>query len=81
MTGLYCLLQTKEGLLLLLVPSLHFTVLLLKHFSIMLRNVGGGGGRHNDIETRAKNFFFHLYIVDLGTIMGFLDKLNRTLKA
>jgi len=28
-----------------------------------------------------KTFFFRLYIVDLGTIMEFLDKLNRTLKA
>ncbi len=28
-----------------------------------------------------KNFLFYLYIVDLGIIMEFLDKLNRTLKA
>jgi len=53
-------------------------VLLLKYFSVILRNVRKGGGRHNDIETRAKNFFFHLCVVDLGTIMGFSDKLNRT---
>ena len=26
-----------------------------------------------------KNFSFHLCIVDLGTVMEFLDKLNRTL--
>ena len=67
--------------MLLLVLSLYFTVLLLKYFSIVLRNVGGSGGRHNDIETRVKNVLFHLYIVDLGTIMEFSDKLNRTLKA
>ena len=67
--------------MLLLMSLLYFTVLLLEHFSIILRNVRGGRGRHNDIETRAKNFFFHLCIVDLSTIMGFLDKLNRTLKA
>jgi len=36
----------KEELLLLLMLSLYFMVLLLKHFSIMLRNVGGGGERH-----------------------------------
>jgi len=71
----------KKGLLLLLVPLLHFMVLLLEHFNIVLRNVGGGGGRHNNIETRAKNVLFHLYIVDLGTITGFSDKLNRTSKA
>ena len=28
-----------------------------------------------------KTFFFHLCIVNLGTITGFLDKLNRTSKA
>ena len=37
-----------------------------------------GRRRHSNIETRAKNFSFHLYIVDLGTIIGFSDKLNRT---
>ena len=55
-TGLHCLLQSKDGLLLLLMPSLHLMVLLLKYFSIVLRNIGGGGERHNDTETRAKNF-------------------------
>ena len=60
---------------------LYFTVLLLEHFSVVLRNVGEGRERHDNIETRAKNFFFHLYIVDLGTTTEFLDKLNRTLKA
>jgi len=79
MTGLHCLLQIKEGLLLLLMLLLYFMVLLLKHFSIILRNVGGGRERHNNTETRAKNFFFCLCIVDLGTIIRFLDKLNRTL--
>jgi len=74
-------LQSKEGLLLLLMILLHLTALLLKQFSIVLRNVGGDGGRHNNTETRVRNFFFCLYIVDLGTIMGFSDKPNRTLKA
>jgi len=81
MMGLHYLLQTKEGLLLLLMLSLHFIALLLKHFSIMLRNVGEGGERHDNIETRAKNILFYLYIVNLGTIMGFSDKPNRTSKA
>jgi len=79
-TGLCYLLQSKERLLLLFMPLLHLMVLLLKHFSIVLRNVGEGGKRHNDIETRAKNFLFYLCIVDLGTIMGFLDKPNKTSK-
>ena len=81
MTGLCCLLQSKERLLLLLMPSLYLTALLLEHFSIVLRNVRGSGERHDNTETRVKNFFFHLCIVDLGTITGLLDKLNRTLKA
>ena len=73
--------QLKEGLLLLLMLLLHLTVLFLEYFSVILRNVRGSGGRHDNIETRAKNFFFHLCIVDLGTITGLSDKLNRTLKA
>jgi len=71
----------KEGLLLLLMLSLYFMVLLLKHFSIMLRNVGEDRKRHNNTETRAKNILFHLCIVNLGTITGFSDKPNRTSKA
>jgi len=81
MTGLSCSLQMKEGLLLLFMLLLHFTVLLFKHFSVILRNIRGSRGRHNDTEIRAKNFFFHLCIVNLSTITEFLDKLNRTLKA
>jgi len=46
----------KEGLLLLLMPLLHFMVLLLKHFSIILRNVGEGGRRYYDTEARIKKF-------------------------
>ena len=60
-TSFCCLLQMKERLLLLLMP-----LLLLEHFSIVLRNVRGGGKRHNDMETRAKSFFFHLCIINLG---------------
>ena len=47
----------------------------------MLRNVREGRERHDDTETRAKNILFHLCIVNLGTIMGFSDKPNRTSKA
>jgi len=68
----------KKRLLLLLMLSLHFLALFLKHFSVILKNVGGSKERYNNTETRAKNFFFHLYIVDLGTITGFSDKPNRT---
>ena len=41
-----------------------------------------GEERHDNTETRAKKTLFSVYVfVDLGTIMGFLDKPNRTLKA
>ena len=33
------------------------------------------------IQEKVKIFSFCLYIVDLGTIIGFSDKLNKTLKA
>ena len=39
------------------------------------------GERYSDIEEKMKNFLFCLYIINLGTIMDSLDKLNRTLKA
>ena len=63
------------------MPLLYLTALLFEHFSIVLRNIGGGRGRHDNTETRAKNFFFHLCIVDLGIITGFSDKSNKTSKA
>ena len=63
------------------MSPLLFLLLLFKYFGIILGNVRRDGGRHNDIETKAKTFLFCLYIVDLGTITGFLDKLNRTSKA
>jgi len=47
----------KEGLLLLLIPLLHFMALLFKHFSIMLRNIGEGRKRHNNAEEKTKTFF------------------------
>jgi len=81
MMGFCYLLQSKEGLLVLLMPLLHLPVLFLKHFSIVLGKVRVGGERYNDIEIRAKNSLFCLYIVDLGTITEFLDKPNRTSKA
>jgi len=46
-----------------------------------LGNIGGDRGKHDNIEAKAKTFLFYLYIVDLSTITGFLDKFNRTLKA
>ena len=51
--------------------SLHFPVLLFKHVSIVLEDVGEDGGRHDDVEEKAKTFLFCLYIVNLGTIMEF----------
>ena len=63
MTGFYCLLQSKEGSLLLLMSSLHLPALLLKHFSVILRKVRVGGKRHNDTETRVKNSFFPVYVL------------------
>jgi len=65
-----------QELLLLLV-----SLLLFKHFSIILGNVRGGGERHDDTEAKAKTFLFYLCIVDLGTITGFSDKFNKTSKA
>ena len=66
--------QLDQELLLLFVSLLHF-----KNFGVLLENIGEDGGKHNDIETKAKTFFC-LCIVDLGTITRFLNKLNRTLK-
>ena len=63
MTGFCCLLQSKEGSLLLLMSSLHLPALLLEHFSVILGKVGVGGRRHNDTETRVKNSFFSVYVL------------------
>jgi len=72
----------KERLLFLLMLSLYFMVLLFEYFSIMLRNVKGGREKHYDTEARVKKKVpFYLCIVNLSTITGFSDKLNRTLKA
>jgi len=64
----------------ILMPLLHLITLFLEHFSVVLRNVRGGGRRHDNTETRAKKLLLHLCIVDLGTIIEFSDKLNRTSK-
>jgi len=58
MMGFRCLLQSKEGLLLLLMLLLHLTALLLEHFSIVLGNVRVGGGKHDNTEKRAKKLSF-----------------------
>ena len=72
MTGLYYLLLSDLELLLLFMPSLHFTVLFFKHFSIILGNIGGNEGRDSNIEEeKVKASLFYLYIVNLGIIMGF----------
>ena len=81
MTGFCCLLQLKEGLLLLLMLSLHLTVLLLEHFSVVLERSEWAGEDMIIQKQEQKNSLFRLYIVDLGTIMGFSDKPNRTSKA
>ena len=52
------------------MSSLYFSLLLFKYFSIILGDVRVNGGRHGNIEEKTKKNFF-LYIVDLGTIMGF----------
>ena len=62
------------------MPLLHFTTLFFKYFSIVLENVRESRERHDNVEEKTKSFLFHLCIVDLGTIMEFLDKFNRTLK-
>ena len=71
-TGLYYLLLLDLELLLLFMPSLHFTVLFFKHLSIILGNIRGNGGRNsNTEEKKVKISLFYLYIVNLGIIMGF----------
>jgi len=65
-----------QKLLLLLVPSLHFTTLFFEHFSIVLENIREN---RDNVEEKAKSFLFCLYIVDLDTITEFLDKFNKTL--
>jgi len=47
----------KEGLLLLLVLSLHFMALLFEHFSVVLRNVREGRRRHDNTEEKTKTSF------------------------
>ena len=59
----------------------YFLLLFFKYFSIVLGNVGESRGRHDNTKVKAKTFLFCLCIIDLDTIMEFLDKLNRTLKA
>ena len=63
------------------MPLLYFLVLLFKHISVILGNTGRNGRRHDNIEERQKKFSFCLYIVDLSTITGSSNKLNKTLKA
>jgi len=61
----------SQELLLLLMPFLHFIVLLFKYFSIVLGDVGENGRKYGDTEEKAKTFLFCLCIVNLGTIMEF----------
>jgi len=78
--GFCCLFQAGLELLLLFVLLLYFLALLFKHLSISLENIGKNEKRHDNTEEKQKKFFFCLYIVNLGTIMGSSDKLNRTSK-
>jgi len=52
----------SQELLLLLVPSLHFIVLLFKYLSIVLGDVRENRGRHSDTEKRQK-LFFSVYVL------------------
>ena len=63
------------------MSPLYFLLLLFKHFIIVLGNIGGSRRRHDDTKAKAKTFLFYLCIVNLDTIMEFLDKFNRTSKA
>ena len=74
-----CLFQAGLELLLLFMLLLHFLVLLFKHFYISLGNVRKWGRRYDNIRKSWK-FSSCLCIVDLGTIIDSLDKLNRTSK-
>ena len=58
---------------------LHLLPLLFKHVGVILGNIRGDGRRHDDTKAKVESFLFHLYIVDLDTIMEFLDKFNRIL--
>jgi len=62
------------------MSPLYLLVLLFQHIGIILENIKGNKKRYDNIEERQKIFLFCLYIVDLGTIIGSLDKLNKTLK-
>jgi len=62
------------------MSPLYLLVLLFQHIGIILENIKGNKKRYDNIEERQKFFLFCLYIVDLGTIIGSLDKLNKTLK-
>jgi len=45
----------------------------------VLENIRENREIYDDVEEKAKSFFFCLYIVDLDTITEFLDKFNKTL--
>ena len=53
------------------MPLLHFLLLLFKHLSIILEDVGENRGGYSDIEEKKKTSLFCLCIVGLGTIMEF----------
>ena len=79
--GLCYLFQTGLKLLLLFMSLLYLLMLLFKHLGIGLGNVRENRRKHDNIEERWKFFLFCLYIVDLDTIIGSFNKLNRTSKA
>ena len=45
--------------------------LLFKHLGVILGDVERNREKHGDTEEKMKTFLFCLYIVDLGTIIGF----------
>ena len=47
--------------------------------SVSFWEISEGMEKYMTVQEQEKKLLFHLYIVDLGTIMGFLDKPNRTL--
>jgi len=79
--GLCYLFQTGLKLLFLFMSLLYLLMLLFKHLGISLGNIGKNRRKHDNIEEKWKNFLFCLYIVDLYTIIGSFNKLNRISKA
>jgi len=81
MTGLHCLLQSNQKLLLFLMPLLHFIMLLFKYVSVMLKNVRESGRKHDVVEERVKTLFSIYVLLTQVPSWNSSNKLNRTSKA